>query len=287
MKRTAAAGERIKEGISINSGLLALGNVISALGDPAKAKSNTASYIPYRDSKLTRLLQDSLGGNAHTLMIACVSPAEWNANETINTLKYANRARNIKNRVTLNEKEEGWDDVEWLQGMVTRLRKELKGIKEGGAAATTSTSEPEVSSAAVQKAYSQMAELRNNYEEIRSKYVERTEELTRLRRELADKQRASGGAVGGTAKYEEIVGPVIEEYEKTISAMEAELSLNRAALRHTNDLVDEKEAELAQLAERHATTEMYVEELRSRVAKLSEREASTEVQISCVYLTVC
>lgn len=280
LKRTAAAGERVKEGISINSGLLALGNVISALGDPAKAKTHTATYIPYRDSKLTRLLQDSLGGNAHTLMIACVSPAEWNANETINTLKYANRARNIKNRVTLNEKEEGWDDVEWLQGMVTRLRKELKSIKDGGAIVTASPStQPEVSSAAVQKAYSQMAELRNSYEDLRAKYVDRTEELTRLRRELAEKQRASGGAMGGTAKYEEIVGPVIEEYEKTISAMEAELSLNRAALRHTNDLVDEKEAELAQLTERHVTTEMYVEELRSRVAKLTEREASTEAYI--------
>ena len=209
-------------------------------------------------------------------MIACVSPAEWNANETINTLKYANRARNIKNRVTMNEKEEGWDDVEWLQGMVTRLRKELKGLKEGGAVASTA-GDSEVSAAAVQKATSQMAELRHDYEDMRAKYVERTEELTRLRRELADKQRSSGGAIGGTAKYEEIVGPVIEEYEKTISAMEAELSLNRAALRHTNDLVDEKEAELAQLAERHATTEMYVEELRSRVTKLAEREASTEV----------
>ena len=64
----------MKEGISINSGLHALGNVISALGDPAKARKTT--HIPYRDSKLTRLLQDSLGGNAYTLMIACVSPTE-------------------------------------------------------------------------------------------------------------------------------------------------------------------------------------------------------------------
>ena len=277
MKRTAAAGERIKEGISINSGLLALGNVISALGDPSRAKSHTASYIPYRDSKLTRLLQDSLGGNAHTLMIACVSPAEWNANETINTLKYANRARNIKNRAVVNEKEDGWDDVEWLQAQVTRLRKELKGLKEGGATTLSTVGESQVSEVVFRKTNAQVAELRNNYEEMREKYMERTEELTRLRRELAEKQRASGGAIGGTAKYEEIVGPVIEEYEKTISAMEAELSLNRAALRHTNDLVDEKDAELAQLTERHATTEMYVAELRARVAKLSEREQSTEV----------
>lgn len=280
MKRTAAAGERIKEGISINSGLLALGNVISALGDPARAKSNTASYVPYRDSKLTRLLQDSLGGNAHTLMIACVSPAEWNANETINTLKYANRARNIKNRVVINEKEEGWDDVEWLQNMVTRLRKEMKSLKEGGAITLSANGESrEPSEGATKKALAQMTELRHNYEEIRAKYVERTEELTRLRRELAEKQRANGGAVGGTAKYEEIVGPVIEEYEKTISAIEAELSLNRAALRHTNDLVEEKEAELSQLSDRHAITELYVEDLKARVVKLTEREASTEVRM--------
>lgn len=81
LKRTAAVGERVKEGISINSGLHALGNVISALGDPAKARSTT--HIPYRDSKLTRLLQDSLGGNAWTLFVACVSPTEYNLSETV------------------------------------------------------------------------------------------------------------------------------------------------------------------------------------------------------------
>lgn len=279
LKRTAAAGERIKEGISINSGLLALGNVISALGDPARAKSHTATHIPYRDSKLTRLLQDSLGGNAHTLMIACVSPAEWNAGETLNTLKYANRARNIKNRAVVNEKEDGWDDVEWLQGTVTRLRKDLKSIKEGGVVNGTIHESSEEVHGAGKKVLAQMTDLQNNYEDLREKFVERTEELTRLRRELGVQQRgSSGGALAGTAKYEEIVGPVIEEYEKTIGAMEAELSLNRAALRHTNEMVEEKEEELAVIIERHAATELYVEDLRARVSKLSERESSTEVR---------
>lgn len=278
LKRTAAAGERIKEGISINSGLLALGNVISALGDTARSKSQTSTHIPYRDSKLTRLLQDSLGGNAHTLMVACVSPAEWNAGETINTLKYANRARNIKNRAVVNEKEDGWDDVEWLQGTVTRLRKEVKVIKEGGAVNGTIHEAPEEVQGAGKKVLAQMTDLQNNYEDLREKFVDRTEELTRLRRELGTQQRgSSGGALAGTAKYEEIVGPVIEEYEKTISAMEAELSLNRAALRMTNEMFEEKEDELAVITERHAATELYVEDLRARVSKLSEREASTEV----------
>ncbi|KIK61893.1 hypothetical protein GYMLUDRAFT_243060 [Collybiopsis luxurians FD-317 M1] len=281
LKRTAAAGERIKEGISINSGLLALGNVISALGDPSRAKSHTATHIPYRDSKLTRLLQDSLGGNAHTLMIACVSPAEWNAAETVNTLKYANRARNIKNRAVVNEKEDGWDDIEWLQGTVTRLRKEVKVLKNGGSIGSLDAAVPDIAvEGAGKKVLAQMTELQNNYEDLRAKFVDRTEELTRLRRELGEKHRsASSGAISGTGKYEEIVGPVIEEYEKTISAMEAELSLNRAALRHTNEMVEEKEEELAAITERHSATELYVEELRSRVSKLSEREASTEAYV--------
>ncbi|CAK5265252.1 unnamed protein product [Mycena citricolor] len=280
LKRTAAAGERVKEGISINSGLLALGNVISALGDPSRAKTHM-SHVPYRDSKLTRLLQDSLGGNAHTLMIACVSPAEWNANETINTLKYANRARNIKNNAVVNAKEDGWDDVEWLQGTVRRLRTELKSLKDGGSISIpVAAPESNAVEGAGKKVLAQMTELQNNYEDLREKFVERTEELTRLRRELGERHRGStGGAIPGTGKYEEIVGPVIEEYEKTISAMEAELTLNRAALRHTNEMVEEKEDELSAITERHSATELYVEELRARVAKLTEREASTEAYV--------
>ena len=79
-KRTGASGERLKEGIEINKGLLALGNVINALCEKH-------SHVPYRDSKLTRLLQDSLGGNSKTLMLACVSPGDADLEETLNTLK--------------------------------------------------------------------------------------------------------------------------------------------------------------------------------------------------------
>ncbi|KAJ9670656.1 hypothetical protein PVL29_026915 [Vitis rotundifolia] len=99
-KRTGSDGLRFKEGIHINKGLLALGNVISALGDEKKRKEGV--HVPYRDSKLTRLLQDSLGGNSKTVMIACISPADINAEETLNTLKYANRARNIQNKPVVN-----------------------------------------------------------------------------------------------------------------------------------------------------------------------------------------
>ncbi|BBN17879.1 hypothetical protein Mp_7g17660 [Marchantia polymorpha subsp. ruderalis] len=97
-KRTGAVGLRFKESVTINCGLLALGNVISALGDERKR----GHHVPYRESKLTRLLQDSLGGNSRTCMIACISTADTNFEETLNTLKYANRARNIHNKPIIN-----------------------------------------------------------------------------------------------------------------------------------------------------------------------------------------
>ncbi|XP_059953351.1 kinesin-like protein KIF7 isoform X2 [Mesoplodon densirostris] len=96
--KTGITGERLKESIQINSSLLALGNVISALGDPQRR----GSHIPYRDSKITRILKDSLGGNAKTVMIACVSPSSSDFDETLNTLNYASRAQNIRNRATVN-----------------------------------------------------------------------------------------------------------------------------------------------------------------------------------------
>ncbi|XP_035008252.2 kinesin-like protein KIF17 [Hippoglossus stenolepis] len=95
--KTGATGERLREATKINLSLSALGNVISALVD------GRSRYIPYRDSKLTRLLQDSLGGNTRTLMIACLSPADNNYEETLSTLRYANRAKSIQNRPRINE----------------------------------------------------------------------------------------------------------------------------------------------------------------------------------------
>lgn len=92
-----ATGDRLKEASKINLSLSALGNVISALVN-AKVK-----HVPYRDSRLTRLLQDSLGGNTKTLMVACLSPADNNYDETLSTLRYANRAKNIKNKPKINE----------------------------------------------------------------------------------------------------------------------------------------------------------------------------------------
>ncbi|ETM42823.1 hypothetical protein L914_11596 [Phytophthora nicotianae] len=117
--KTGATGNRLKEGCKINLSLSALGNVISALVD-GKGK-----HIPYRDSKLTRLLQDSLGGNTKTLMVAAVSPADYNYDETLSTLRYANRAKNIKNKPIVNEDPKDAKLREYKEE-IERLRKMLE-----------------------------------------------------------------------------------------------------------------------------------------------------------------
>ena len=129
-KRTKAEGQRLKEGIQINKGLLALGNVISALGDDKRR--HAGGHVPYRDSKLTRLLQDSLGGNSRTVMVACISPADANLDETMSTLKYANRARNIINKTTVNFDEGASKEVARLRRALSAARAEVAKLRVEG-----------------------------------------------------------------------------------------------------------------------------------------------------------
>lgn len=103
LRQALRKGESTLETRQINKGLHALSNVISALSTPPTPRSGPA-HVPYRDSKLTRLLQDSLGGNAKTLIIACVSPVDESVHESLTTLQYAARARHIENCIVRNER---------------------------------------------------------------------------------------------------------------------------------------------------------------------------------------
>ncbi|XP_064404188.1 kinesin-like protein KIF3A isoform X2 [Halichondria panicea] len=114
--KTGAEGDRFKEAVKINLSLSTLGNVISAL------VSGRTSHVPYRNSKLTRLLQDSLGGNSKTVMIANVGPADYNCDETLNTLRYASRAKNIKNSAHINEDPK--------DAMLREFQKEIEQLKK-------------------------------------------------------------------------------------------------------------------------------------------------------------
>ena len=121
--KTGATGDTMKEGISINKSLMALGNVINSLVEAGKSsgKDGGKHHIPYRDSKLTRILQESLGGNASTLMIAALSPAAYNYAETLGTLNYAKRAKLVENKVERNE------DVN--EKLIRQLKEEIEALR--------------------------------------------------------------------------------------------------------------------------------------------------------------
>ncbi|XP_029043880.1 kinesin-like protein Klp98A isoform X2 [Osmia bicornis bicornis] len=123
---TGATGQRLKEGAHINKSLVTLGSVISALAEVSSTSDASSSskrnvFIPYRDSVLTWLLKDSLGGNSKTIMIAAISPADCNYGETLSTLRYANRAKNIINKPTINED----PNVK----LIRELREEIQKLK--------------------------------------------------------------------------------------------------------------------------------------------------------------
>ena len=124
--KTGATGDRLKEATKINLSLSTLCHVISSLTDPK------STYIPYRDSKLTRLLQDSLGGNTKTVMIANVGPADYNFDETMNTLRYASRAKNIQNKPRINEDPKDALLREY-QDEITKLKEQLNALNQGKA----------------------------------------------------------------------------------------------------------------------------------------------------------
>lgn len=119
---TGCAGARFTEGANINKSLLALGNCINSLADGQR-------HVPYRDSKLTRLLKDSLGGNCQTVMIANISPSSLSYEDTYNTLKYATRAKKIKSHMKKNVVKREMH-VEQYVKLVEELNKEVERLKE-------------------------------------------------------------------------------------------------------------------------------------------------------------
>ncbi|XP_031825671.1 kinesin-like protein 31E isoform X2 [Nomia melanderi] len=205
LKRTGATGDRAKEGISINCGLLALGNVISALGD----KTKKALHVPYRDSKLTRLLQDSLGGNSQTVMIACVSPSDRDFMETLSTLKYANRARNIKNKVTINQ-DKSSRTIASLRREIQQLQLELMEYRQGKRV---------VGEDGVNDAWHENQMLNSELQSLRTrvKALSETVEALTAKNVLLLAEKAAGqwvSATGGNGEVTSLVQGYVQEIEE-------------------------------------------------------------------------
>ncbi|KAI7897830.1 P-loop containing nucleoside triphosphate hydrolase protein, partial [Cokeromyces recurvatus] len=264
LKRTAAEGDRRKEGININAGLLALGNVISALSDPSNKKS---IHVPYRDSKLTRLLQDSLGGNSTTLMIACVSPAEINLTETVNTIKYACRARTIRNKV---EKNESWmmnDNVDHLRHIILKLKAEIKSLRASSSSSSAIAHYPSplASSSSSSRGGSTGGSSKSLIEELQNEVIVTRERNQLVEHELRQKPINTDN---DHDDFEHLVEPVIQEYEKSISVLESQLDMTKVALHRSEQMMTEQKAKLVEYETMHTNEIKSLEDLKNQLTEV-------------------
>lgn len=276
LKNTGAQGDRAKEGISINAGLAALGKVISQL-----SARNPGSHVSYRDSRLTRLLQDSLGGNAITYMIACVTPAEFHLSETLNTVQYAQRARAIQSKPRIQSVEEGDKQavIDRLKAEVAFLREQIRSAEIGGSSPRRTAQASDRSDRHNEREtelQTQLLDTQENYTALSQRHARLIAELARAR-ENESGENEHDGAPGDTAtdrlnrsnSFAQAVEQVVLEYEKTIQSLEQSLASTRSTLSNTETNLLEKETKCA-----------YVEtintQLSNRLQKLMDRENNTE-----------
>jgi len=272
--KTGATGERLKEATKINLSLSALGNVISALVD---GKSN---HIPYRDSKLTRILQDSLGGNTKTVMCANAGPADYNYDESLTTLRYANRAKKIRNRPIINEDPKDAMLREY-QEEIARLKDSLSQMPSSSSVITVNDTDRETileecraeSEGIIAKTEAEMEKLRlNNHQtaeeravlqknlEVEKKArVDTENQRLKMQKQLEEmeKQLMIGGEIANNAVKQEAA--LRKADQELIAKKESELALTRK--------MNEQEEEKLYLEEKYSSL---AEEVTSKTRKLKK-----------------
>ena len=175
---TGATGARLKEGCNINKSLLVLGNVINTLADKALGKKKDV-LPPYRDSALTRILQNALGGNSKTVMICALSPASMNYEETLSTLRYADRAKKIQNKAVVNESEHD-KVVRLLREENNDLKKKIEELSKKLLGGTVEDEDKE----AFKELKAQYEETQKLCETMSKTFSERLEEAKKADKEL-------------------------------------------------------------------------------------------------------
>lgn len=280
LKNTGASGDRAKEGISINVGLASLGKVISQL-----SLRHPGSHISYRDSKLTRLLQDSLGGNAITYMIACVTSAEFYLSETLNTVKYAQRARAIQSKPQIQQISSDESDK---QALIDRLRAEISFLRDQIRSSETCDRLGNIPQERAERQNGRESELQNdlinareNWAALSQRHAKLISEITMVRHsQELDESPVSPDVLGDLAmerlqrsnSFAEAVEQVVLEYEKTIQCLQTSLSTIRSSLSATESSLLEKEAKCANV-------ETVNQQLQDRVQKMIDRESSTDIYL--------
>ncbi|KAM6152494.1 kinesin-like protein KIF27 isoform 3-T3 [Erethizon dorsatum] len=281
--KTGNTGERFKESIQINSGLLALGNVISALGDPRRK----SSYIPYRDAKITRLLKDSLGGSAKTVMITCVSPSSSDFDESLNSLKYANRARNIRNKPTLNFSPES-DRMDEMEFEIKLLREALQSQQTSISQTSQIPQESTLDKNRIHSLEEQVAQLQgeclgyqNCIEEaftflvdlkdavrLNQQQQHKLEELFNMTQEVRKVALTSFRGSQGTGSQE---GP----QHRTVLQLKRELKKYQCALAAEEVIFNQKELEVKELKNQ---VQMMAQENEGHVVSLEEAQKVNRLQ---------
>ncbi|KAB8342868.1 hypothetical protein FH972_022465 [Carpinus fangiana] len=274
LKNSGLTGERVKEGISINAGLASLGKVISQL-----STKNAGGHVSYRDSRLTRLLQDSLGGNAITYMVACVNPVEFHLSETLNTVQYAQRARNIQSRPQVQQRAEDGDKqlvIDRLRSEVAFLREQIR-LSERTERRNNSHQERNNRYASREtELQNQLLDSQENYSALSQRHAKLVSELAKSKDVDVD-MPALKSALANIASerldrsnnFSEAVEQVVLEYEKTIQSLESSLSNTRSLLSTSESNLLEREAKIVYL-------EAVAQQLQARIQKAMEREADSE-----------
>jgi chromosome segregation ATPase len=276
LKNTGATGDRAKEGISINAGLASLGKVISQL-----SSKHANSHISYRDSRLTRLLQDSLGGNAITFMVACVTPATFHMNETLNTLDYARRARSIQVRPEIQQSHEESDKqaaIDRLRAEVSFLREQVShsehGLDRSGSSRPRASERPGKQQAELQN---QLMDMQENYTALSRRHAKLISEISKARDDENADTPTLKEAIGGSAmerlkrsnSFAEAVEQIVLEYEKTIQTLETSLSSTRGSLASTESTLLEQQKRIAYM-------EQIQQQQQARIQKAADREENNE-----------
>lgn len=275
LKNSGLTGERVKEGISINAGLASLGKVISQL-----SSRTTGSHVSYRDSRLTRMLQDSLGGNAITYMVACVNPVEFHLSETLNTVQYAQRARAIQSRPLIQQRSDEGDKqliIDRLRSEIKFLREQIRSSQQGDRRKQASSNRSLRNMDRENELQNQLLDFQENYHTLSQRHAKLISELSKGSPEDADKLPNLKGALDNTTRdrinrsntFAEQVEEVILEYERTIQSLETSLSKSRSSLSTSESNLLEREAKIVYL-------EAMTQQLQTRIGRVMDREANGE-----------
>ncbi|VDH89906.1 kinesin family member 3A, partial [Mytilus galloprovincialis] len=296
--KTGATGQRLKEATKINLSLSTLGNVISSLVD------GKSTHIPYRNSKLTRLLQDSLGGNSKTAMIANIGPADYNFDESISSLRYANRAKNIKNKAKINEDpkdallrqfqkeieelrkqlEEGSDyeggseseseeEVVGEDGVVRRRKKQRRKKKEGGGKKGNHISKEKMSEiqAIIEKDRKLLEQKKDMAEEERNKVKNELETRESELKKYQEEQEQLHQKLAAIEKKLIVGGENLlekaEEQERLLEESAKELQERKEKEEELRTALEEKEQERLDIEEKYSNLQ---EEKAGKTKKLKK-----------------